>query len=71
MATLGYYIRGSTRYTSDWALVRVTSRYQDEVVAHGLSHKEAEALYWQKHTKRLGADAAASDLPLGDVAPRR
>lgn len=76
MATAGYYIRGSTRDSVDWALIRTDDQYRDEVLVDGLSYRKATALYW-KRMEELRAGRAAEHSPetAGQVAadsrPRR
>jgi len=57
---VGYYIRGSGER---WQLIRQNERYEDEVVANGLSFQEAVALYWRKMAE-LAAPAEADAAPV-------
>ena len=72
MATAGYYLRqramraddGTLTCGDQWSLVRIDSRYQDEVVAAGLTEAEAMALYWQKLEELVASRSSG-----GDTAP--
>jgi hypothetical protein len=77
MATVGYYIRGSSREAADWALMAVDHHYTVKIVVDGLAYEDAVALYWRKleelQLEKMPRGAvAAGELPLdGDIAPRR
>ena len=71
MATVGYYLRTNAVRAADttfvcgdrWALIRMDERYNEEIVAEGLSYEDAAALYWRK-LEELTAPAAH---PAGDA----
>jgi hypothetical protein len=64
---VAYFVRGTGE---SWALIRLTGRDREEIVAEGLSREAAEELCFQK-LEELPRGAAAGELPLdGDIAPR-
>jgi hypothetical protein len=66
---VGYFVRGDG---DSWALIRVTGRTREDMVADCLSREAAEERYFEKLEELRAGVAAEGELPLvGDIAPGR
>ena len=66
--TVAYFVRGSGE---SWAVIRLTGRVREDIVADGLSRDAAEELCFSRLEELPRGAVAAGELPLdGDIAPR-
>ena len=66
---VAYFVRGTGE---SWAVIRLTGRDREDIVADGLSRDAAEELCFQKLEELPRGAVAAGELPLdGDIAQRR
>ena len=66
---VAYFVRGTGE---SWAVVRLTGRDREDIVADGLSRDAAEELCFSRLEELPRGAVAAGELPLdGDIGPRR
>jgi hypothetical protein len=62
-----YFVGGSGE---SWAVIRLTGRDREDIVAEGLSRDAAEGLCFQKLEELARGAVAVGELPLdGDILP--
>jgi hypothetical protein len=67
--SVAYFVRGSGE---SWAVVQLTGRTREDIVAEGLSREAAEELCFQKLEELPRGAVDAGELPVdGDIAPQR
>ena len=67
--TVTYFVRGAGE---SWAVIRLTGRDREDIVADGLSRGAAEELCFSRLEELPRGAVDAGELPLaGDIAERR
>ncbi len=66
---VAYFVRGAG---ANWAVVRLTGRVREDIVADGLSREAAEELCFARLEELPRGAVVAGELPLdGDIAQRQ